>query len=224
MKSLENINLVIFDCDGVLIDSEPIANRILAECVSELGWPMNMQDSMQHFMGRSIHCIIDIIEARLEKSVPQDFINIFESRMFAAFHSELREIPGARQLIESLTIPFCVATSASHEKLNTSLNIVGLRDHFREKTFSAHDVARGKPAPDLFLHAAQRMNVPPEQCLVIEDSIFGMQAGLAANMATFAYQADLQHAGRTPHGVTTFHSMEEIVQQFRSYGITQYRT
>ena len=185
--------LVILDNDGVLCDSEPISNRVLAEYLTELGHPTTFDDSVRDFLGSALHHVHEVLLERGERPLPDGFDDAYLARVFAAFEAELTAVAGAESLLEALPaagLPYCLASSARHSWIRTALHRTGLRRHLPEKLiFSAQDVGRGKPAPDLFLHAARTMGVPPERCVVVEDSPRGVLAARAAGMAVYGYAA-----------------------------------
>jgi HAD superfamily hydrolase (TIGR01509 family) len=186
-------DLVIFDNDGVLVDSEPLSNTILAAYLTELGHPTTYEESLRDYMGAAMHRVHDIVRERTGQDLPADFDDTFHGRVFAAFERELAAVDGVTEVLEKLradAVPYCVASSGSHERIRVGHRTTGLDRWFREGTvFSAQDVGRGKPAPDLFLHAAERMGVPPERCVVVEDSRLGVQAALAAGMDVYGFTA-----------------------------------
>ncbi|MGW4874821.1 HAD family hydrolase [Streptomyces chartreusis] len=186
-------DLVIFDNDGVLVDSEPISNRLLAAYLTELGHPTSYEDSIRDYMGSAMHRIHDLVLERTGERLPEDFDDAFHARVFAAFERELKAVPGAVDVLEKLGgdgVPYCVASSGSHERIRVGHRTTGLDRYFDEgQVFSSQDVGRGKPAPDLFLHAAERMGVAPERCLVVEDSPLGVQAAVAAGMDVYGFTA-----------------------------------
>ncbi|MFE1026577.1 HAD family hydrolase [Streptomyces sp. NPDC058818] len=186
-------DLVIFDNDGVLVDSEPISNRLLAGYLTELGHPTSYDDSLRDYMGAAMHRVHDLILERTGRRLPQDFDDVFHGRVFAAFERDLEPVPGAIGVLEKLAadgVPYCVASSGSHERIRVGHRKTGLDRWFDdERIFSSQDVGRGKPAPDLFLHAAERMGVAPERCVVIEDSPLGVRAAVAAGMDVYGFTA-----------------------------------
>ncbi|GAB2732697.1 HAD family hydrolase [Kitasatospora kifunensis] len=185
--------LVVFDNDGVLVDSEPIANRLLAEYLTELGYPTGIEDSYRDFMGRASHAVHEVVAERFGGTLPTEFPGDFHARVFAAFQSELTPVPGAVELLKELDergVPYCLASSAGHEWIRTALDLTGLRAFFaEERIFSSQDVGVGKPAPDLFQYAARALGVAPARCLVIEDSAMGVLAARAAQMDVYGYTA-----------------------------------
>ncbi|NQZ57056.1 MAG: HAD family hydrolase [Lentisphaeraceae bacterium] len=186
-------DLIIFDCDGVLVDSEKISIPVLADMLNELGWNISVDECRSTFMGKSMKSCLDIIQNQLTTAVPQDFLANFDQRVFKRFHSELEEVPGISTILNSLNIPSCVASSGPHHKMDLTLGLTKLKDHFKEVIFSAQDVERGKPFPDLFLHAAKSMNVAPQRCVVIEDSLPGLEAAERAGMQAVLYDENRLH-------------------------------
>ncbi|MFI8257149.1 HAD family hydrolase [Streptomyces filamentosus] len=186
-------DLVIFDNDGVLVDSEPLSNRLLAGYLTELGHPTTYEDSLRDYMGAAMHRVHDLVGERSGQRLPEDFDEVFHARVFAAFRAELEPVPGAADVLKALVaagVPYCVASSGSHERIRVGHRKTRLDAWFPDElVFSAEDVGRGKPAPDLFLHAAERMGVAPGRCVVIEDSRLGVQAALAAGMDVHGFTA-----------------------------------
>jgi HAD superfamily hydrolase (TIGR01509 family) len=186
-------DLVIFDNDGVLVDSEPISNRILAGYLTELGHPTTYEESIRDYMGSAMHRVHDIVRERWAVELPAGFDEEFHARVFAAFEERLRPVAGVASVLEKLTadgVPFCVASSGSHARIRTALRTTGLDRFFAERqVFSADDVGRGKPAPDLFLHAARESGVPADRCAVVEDSALGVEAANAAGMDVYGFVA-----------------------------------
>ncbi|MEU1630127.1 HAD family hydrolase [Streptomyces sp. NPDC020096] len=186
-------DLVIFDNDGVLVDSEPISNQILADYLTELGHPTSYEESIRRYMGSAMHRIHELVMERSGQKLPDDFDETFHGRVFDAFRRTLQpvaEISSVLDDIVSRSIPYCVASSGSHERIRVALRTTGLYSYFdEERIFSSQDVGRGKPEPDLFLYAAKSMGVPPDRCAVIEDSPAGVQAAVAAGMDVYGFAA-----------------------------------
>ncbi|MFG3098418.1 HAD family hydrolase [Streptomyces sp. NPDC048202] len=186
-------DLILFDNDGVLVDSEPISNRHLAAYLTELGHPTTYEDSIRDYMGAALHRVHDLVLERTGERLPAEFDDVFHARVFAAFQEELRPVAGVEGVLEKLAadgMPYCVASSGSHERIRVGHRATGLDRWFQDdRIFSSQDVGRGKPAPDLFLYAAQRMGVAPERCLVVEDSPLGVQAARAAGMDVYGFTA-----------------------------------
>ena len=182
---MRRFDLVIFDCDGVLVDSERLVVRTEAEILTSLGWPLTEADVVERFVGRSAASMHQEIERQLGRSI--DWDAEFESQYRLAFERELAPVPGVVDALDRIPIPNCVASSGSHDRIRLTLGLTGLFARFEGRIFSVDDVAEGKPAPDIFLHAAEQMGTPPHRCAVVEDSISGVVAGLAAGMAVFAF-------------------------------------
>jgi HAD superfamily hydrolase (TIGR01509 family) len=179
--------LVIFDCDGVLIDSELIACRVDAECLREIGFPETPESIQENYVGVSSRAMFEDIEKRHGRRLPEGFAELLRQRLLAAFDRELRATAGMAELLRSLGTKRCVASSSDPARLRHTLGLTGLLPHFAPNVFSATMVRNGKPAPDLFLYAAERMGVPPRECVVIEDSRAGVAAGIAAGMRVFGF-------------------------------------
>ncbi|MFB7947648.1 HAD family hydrolase [Kitasatospora phosalacinea] len=202
----DGYDLLILDNDGVLVDSEPISNRVLAEYLTELGHPTTIEDSYRDFMGTAAHTVHDVIAERYGARLPEGFDDLFHDRVFAAFADELKPVAGAEQLLGHLRehgVRYCVASSAHHSWIRTAHRLTGLSGYFTDELlFSAQDVGVGKPAPDLFLHAARTMGVDPARCLVLEDSRNGVLAARAAGMDVYGYAALTDPAKLTSAGAT----------------------
>jgi len=195
-------DLVIFDCDGVLIDSEVISARMLIAELKGYGIDMDMAFVSRHFLGRSYPVVLKEVREGWGVALPERFEADYRARLLAAFEQDLKPMAGVAGVIPALGLPYCLATSSSPERLRRSLAITGLAPLFEGVCFTAGDVARGKPAPDLFLHAAARMGADPARCLVIEDSLNGVRAGLAAGMEVWRFTGGSHLAGLdlTPPG------------------------
>ncbi|MEU6546003.1 HAD family hydrolase [Streptomyces sp. NPDC046859] len=206
-------DLVIFDNDGVLVDSEPISNRLLAAYLTELGHPTSYEDSIRDYMGSAMHRVHDLVLDRTGERLPADFDDVFHARVFAAFERELKPVAGAGDVLEALAargVPYCVASSGSHERIRVGHRTTGLDRWFDDaRIFSSQDVGRGKPAPDLFLHAARRMGVAPERCVVVEDSPLGVRAAVAAGMDVLGFTA-MTPAARLSGAIELFSDMGEL--------------
>jgi HAD superfamily hydrolase (TIGR01509 family) len=179
--------LVIFDCDGVLVDTERLAVRVESDYLTELGWPLTQAEIVERFTGQTDQYMDEAIEAQLGHRLPPDWKEQFQRRYREAFAAELVPVEGIVEVLDQLTVPACVASSGSHDKLRFTLGHTGLYERFEGRIFSGYEVANGKPAPDLFLHAAARMGAEPARCAVVEDTLFGVQAARAAGMAVFGY-------------------------------------
>jgi HAD superfamily hydrolase (TIGR01509 family) len=203
--------LVIFDCDGVLVDSEPISVRIDVEMLAEVGVSMSQAEVIERFVGRSPEVILAETEAQLGRRVPDGWFERGQARLRKAFAAELRPVDGVHDALHAIDVPVCVASSSSHENLRLKLELTGLYERFAGRIFSASEVANGKPAPDLFLHAAERMGVNPSGCVVVEDSRYGVQAARAAGMDALGYAGGLTPAGVLEgHRTVVFEDMRQL--------------
>lgn len=190
--------LVIFDCDGVLVDSEPIALRLLLETLAEAGLALDADVARHRFLGRSLASTREILAEDFGLTLSDAALGDMRRRLHAAFRAELRPIPGVAETLAALERPVCVASSSQPERIELSLRVTGLWRWFEGRAFSASMVARGKPAPDLFLHAAAAMGYAPADCLVVEDSPAGIAAAQAAGMRVVAFTGG-SHAGSETH-------------------------
>jgi HAD superfamily hydrolase (TIGR01509 family) len=181
--------LIIFDCDGVLVNSEPISNRVMAEVLSENGLPMSLEGCYEHFMGRTMSDCVRILETRFGHTVGTDFVDSVRRRTLDALRTEVAPVPGIVAALERISVPVCVASSGQLTKMRTTLQQTGLLHRFEDRLFSAAAMARGKPHPDIFLHAAQALDAEPASCAVVEDSPVGVEAGVAAGMTVYGYAA-----------------------------------
>lgn len=183
--------LVIFDCDGVLVDTEPTSNAVMVEILNDEGLEIDIQGSMARFLGKSMKSVQADVEAEIGRKLAPDWATMVrEATIEALQRNGVDPVPGicsAIAAIDRAGVPVCVASSGSIAKMHTSLGSSGLLDRLRDVLFTADSVSRGKPAPDLFLHAANQMGHDPKGCAVIEDSYFGVQAALAAGMRALAY-------------------------------------
>jgi HAD superfamily hydrolase (TIGR01509 family) len=181
--------LVIFDCDGVLVDSELITNRIFAEMLGELGIALSLDDIYERFVGRSTPYCLQVVASLLGRPIPDGFFSEYQARSAAALKSELKAVPGIEAVLAAVATPYCVASSGTHAKMQITLGTTGLLPKFEGRMFSVTEVSRSKPFPDVFLHAANQSGVAASDCAVIEDTPTGVRAGVAAGMTVFGYCA-----------------------------------
>ncbi|WP_345814569.1 HAD family phosphatase [Paraburkholderia sp. PREW-6R] len=197
---------VLFDCDGVLVDSEPITSRVLADMLGELGWPLSVEETMQIFVGKAVKDEAALIEARTGFAITADWLTQFRARRNAALDLELRAIPGAatavRALHTMLDARIAVASGADRIKVELQLAKAGMLDCFAGRIYSGHETPRSKPFPDVYLAAAAGLGVDPARCAVIEDTVTGATAGVAAGATVFGYcPQELGHSNATAlHG------------------------
>lgn len=185
-----DFDLVIFDCDGVLVDSEVLSCTCLAALLTDTGLPSRTEEVMERFLGRSVTAIEQDYQNRIGRPLPSDFLPRFRADVMARMQQDLSAIPGILEVLTALTARgqrFCVASSSERPRLELALRVTGLAPFFANRVFNAAMVARGKPAPDLFLHAAHTLSADPARCLVIEDSPAGVQAGKAAGMVVWGF-------------------------------------
>jgi HAD superfamily hydrolase (TIGR01509 family) len=181
------IDLVIFDCDGVLVDSEVISCRAHSDVLSRHGYPITLQQVFDRFLGRSTRQANLEVEAELGRALPDEFHVQLQDEQLRAFEADLQAVPHIHLALDKIAQAICVASSGSQQRMRVTLGRTGLYDRFAPNIFSASQVTNGKPAPDLFLFAAERMNVSPERCLVIEDSVPGITGGRAAGMPVLGF-------------------------------------
>ena len=205
------IQLVIFDCDGVLVDSERLALRISMAGLARRGWQLTEGEFLEQFVGRSEASIRPALVARLGEQVADQWDEEFRRQLATAIDQELQPVPGILQALQEISIPSCVASSSGHPHLKRVLGVAGLYDRFEGRIFSATEVAHGKPAPDLFLHAARRLGVEPSACAVVEDSGHGVAAARAAGMRAFGFAGGITPVERLAGpGTVVFIDMREL--------------
>jgi HAD superfamily hydrolase (TIGR01509 family) len=207
------LRLVIFDCDGVLVDSEPVVNRVIAEALTAVGWPMTGEESRERFLGLTLTTMIPMIEARLERTLPPGWESDLVARLVIVLGQEVPLMPGAVEALTMTTqlgLPWRIASNSSHAELRAKFGRNGLLGLVDGRLHSHHDVARGKPAPDLFLAAAATEGVAPETCVVIEDSVPGVQAAIAAGMTCLGFCPHDDGSALRAAGAAPFHSMHDV--------------
>ena len=208
------ISLVIFDCDGVLVDSEPIANRVFARELQAHGLQLSPEDVMRTFIGRSRDTCIEMAGRLRGEPLPAGFAAAWDAALHEALRNEVAPVEGVPEVLRSLGLPYCVASNGEPEHMRISLTAAGLMPLVEGRLFSAAQVKRPKPAPDLFLHAAGAMGVEPRECVVIEDTVTGVKAAVAAGMRAFGY-AGAPHTDAEAleaHGATVFRHMRSLPQ------------
>lgn len=202
---------VIFDCDGVLVDSEAISAQVLVEMAGDLGLFLSLDEAIVEFSGKSFHSIVSYIDERIKGNVPEDFETRFREKTFAVFKSELQPIEGIHKMLNGLSIPFCVASSGPRKKIELNLTKVGLIDKFpQHNIFSSFEIGSWKPDPKIYLFAAEKMGFEPGECAVIEDSVYGVQAAISGGFDTFAYAKSHNKQAFEDLGAIVFDSMENL--------------
>ncbi|MDO4777777.1 MAG: HAD family phosphatase [Cardiobacteriaceae bacterium] len=211
-----SFQLVIFDCDGVLVDSETITSQVFIDLAREHGIHLELPFLLEHCVGRSLADNIRHVESEHGTTLPDNFADRFRARSIEVLAASVTAIPGignALDALEAQRLPYAVASSGRPEKMRTTLGATGLLPRFENRMFSAFQVAAPKPAPDVFLFAAENMGVAPEHCLVVEDSVSGIRAGIAAGMTVYAYAAHAPAARLLAAGAhRTFADMRELPQ------------
>jgi HAD superfamily hydrolase (TIGR01509 family) len=204
--------LVIFDCDGVLVDSEPIANRVFAEQLEGAGLRMSVDEVMARFVGKTRAGCLSLAGELLGRDLPEGFAECWDAALYETLTREVKAIEGVAELLERLEVPYCVASNSTPERMRVSLKASRLLPFFEGRMFSATTVAQPKPAPDLFLHAARCMNAAPSRCAVIEDTPTGVRAGVAAGMTVLAYVGGTPAQGERLRaaGAIPFNTMDSV--------------
>jgi HAD superfamily hydrolase (TIGR01509 family) len=205
------IELVIFDCDGVLVDSEPIALRVNAVCFAEFGHAVTEEVIIHEFLGKSNAAVVEIASRWIGPERARAWNERFRQLYYDALAEEVEPVDGIVEALDRIDLPMCVASSGTKEKMEITLGRTGLYERFAGRIFSATDVGKGKPEPDLFLHAACQMGVQPAACAVVEDSQYGVRAARAAGMRAFGYAGGVTPAAWLEGpGTTVFHDMREL--------------
>lgn len=208
--------LLIFDLDGILVDSEKISERLFLEILQEDGFRVDTAFHNKYFLGRSLRDCLDTLQEHFNRQPNADVLSGFDKKIELALQSELEPVPFVKEALVQMRHPKCVASGSEPERIHLSLEVTALKPFFTNIT-SSYEVEKGKPEPDVFLKAAAKNEYEPGHCFVIEDSIFGVEAGLAAGMKVLCYQPEKANAFRVPENVVTFDSMKklpELVGQF----------
>ena len=204
------IQAVIFDNDGTLVDSETLSIAVLVEYVNEFGYEIELADAMASWAGGELPKIFTKVETELGITLPEDHLDQFRGRQMAKLATDVQPIPGAVEMLKSLSLPYCVASNAPLNKMGLCLDTTGLAKFFPDdRRFSAYSIEKWKPEPDLFLMAAAAMGIEPDRCAVLEDSLYGVEAGLNAGMQVFAF--DPKTELEIPDGVTRVCSLDQFV-------------
>jgi HAD superfamily hydrolase (TIGR01509 family) len=211
---VHDLQLVIFDCDGVLVDSEVISNDVLARALSAQGLATTLTEARRDYQGLLLSEVVSRAETKLGYSLPEDWLANYERERTAAFRRDLRPVPGAAEAVRQVIgagIAVCVASQGKLEKTRLSLQLTGLRQLFPSGAlFSAHDVPRGKPHPDLFLHAASTMGAEPSGCVVVEDTASGVMAAVSAGMRVLGYVADSDEVAIRQAGAELMETLDQL--------------
>jgi len=204
--------LVIFDCDGVLVDTEPISNAVLKRRLDAIGMPMELDEVIRAFVGRSKGDCLAMIERRRGAPLPPAFEAEWDREFDAALREETRPVEGIVEILRDLPLPYCVASNGEPDRMRVALEAAGLLGFVDGRLFTASEVARPKPAPDLFLHAARVMGADPARTVVVEDTVTGVKAAIAARMRVYAYAGAAHADAQALHaeGATVFREMREL--------------
>ena len=207
---MENIKCIIFDCDGVLVDSEIIGNQILLSMAQEFGLEMSLEIAIEKFNGRSLKDCFTQIETLISHKLPNDFETDYRKKTFEAFKNELKPINGVKKFIDGLTISYCVASSGPVEKIVLNLTTTGLIKNFENKIFSSYQINSWKPAPEIFLYAAKEMGYEINECIVIEDSKAGIIAAKKGGFKVYGLANKHNEKELLEEGAIIFYSFEEL--------------
>ena len=207
------LRLVIFDCDGVLVDSELVANRVTAEVITRNGWPITAEEAERRFIGLKLEAMVPLVEAELGRPLPSDWVAEVTGLLVDTLGRESTPIPHVIPALHAITamgLPWRVASNSSHAEMDAKFRCIGITDLVTGRIHSYTDVPRGKPAPDLFLAAAAAEAVPPANCIVIEDSVTGVRAAIAAGMPCLGYAPNGHNQPLADAGAVLFHSMADL--------------
>lgn len=211
----KTIKCIIFDCDGVLVDSEPIAISTIVRLANELGIAIDYDFGVREFVGNSWEKVAHILEEQLGHPLPANFEETYRTISFDRFKEELTAVKGVTELLPQLSLPFCVASSGPPHKIRLNLEITKLSPYFEDRIYSCYDIQKWKPDPAIYKHAAQSMGFEPKECLVIEDSLFGVQAGVASGCQVYAYAAMAHNeVALAAAGATLFYDMLEVKELY----------
>ena len=205
--------LIIFDCDGVLVDSETITNQVLVDYVNEFGVGISLEKALELFQGGALADWVHYVKAEHGIDLPPEFQTNFRRRMKVAFEKDLKVIPGVLELIESLDCPICIASNGPLEKMETTLKVTGLNKYFNDNIFSAYQINKWKPDPSLFLYAAEKMGVEPKNCTVIEDSPRGAEAATKAGMKVYGYDVYGKTQALIDNQAVLFTNMADLIDR-----------
>ncbi len=202
---------VIFDCDGILVDSEPISNGVLVDMANEHDANIDLPYALKHFKGGSLYGCIEKIETIINKQLPNTFENDYRQRSYEAFKKLIKPVEGIEDVLNDLSIPYCVASSGPIDKIKLNLSLTGLLDKFEDKIFSCYDINKWKPDPSVFIWAAETMGFLPHECVVIEDSLSGVKAAKKGNFDVFGYTAHDYNDELRNYATLTFESMDQLM-------------
>jgi len=204
------VKCIIFDCDGVLVDTEKIGNGVLLSMAAEHGFEMKLEDAYRDFNGRNLkECFIHI-ENAIAKKLPDNFESEYRERSFEAFKTQVKPMEGIVEFLNKLKIPYCVASSGPVDKIRLNLEVAGLLDRFENKIFSSYEINSWKPDPGIFLHAAKEMGFAVKDCIVIEDSKAGVMAGISGGFKVYGFANGYNNEDLEKEGAELFSNYEEL--------------
>jgi len=203
---------IIFDCDGVLVDSEPIANTVLVEMANDFGANIDLKYAMAQFKGGSMQSCVDKISGLVKEPLPDYFIETYRKRSFEAFKNEVKPVEGVKNVLDNLDIPFCVASSGPVEKIRFNLELTGLLPYFENRIFSCYTINKWKPNPAVFLWAADIMGFKPKDCLIIEDSLTGIKAAKNGGFDVYGFTAQDYNNELENLATRTFNDMNDLLR------------
>ncbi len=203
---------IIFDCDGVLVDSEALSIGVLLELGKRIGFEAAAATALEQFSGVALQQTLSYMEAQAGRKFAPNIIQEYRRLTYEAFQKNIQAVPGVRELLQTMTRPRCVASNAPQEKIRLNLGLLKLLPYFGEHIYSAYDLQRWKPAPDLFLHAAQQLGFAPEVCAVVEDSLAGVQAARAGGFTVFGYAHGSRAQTLAEAGAVVFEDMRQLPQ------------
>ena len=202
---------VIFDCDGVLVDSEPISNRVMVEMANENGASIDIDYAYKNFKGNAFKTCLKQLEALIQQPLPASFETEFRQRSFEAFQKGVKPIKGVKDILEQLQTPYCVASSGPENKIRLNLELTGLESFFNDNVFSCFEIKKWKPEPEIFLHAAKVMGFKPSECVVIEDSLLGVEAAKRGGFDVFGFTAHDYKNELQKEATLTFKKMNSLL-------------
>lgn len=201
---------IIFDCDGVLVDSEEISSRVLIEMVNSVGMKIELEYALENFAGKSLKSVFDYIENQINKKLPEQFEKDYRERTFKAFKTDLKPIKGIYNLLNQISVPFCVASSGPVEKIKLNLTTTNLIDKFENRIFSSYEIGSWKPNPEIFEYAAEKMGFKPEECVVVEDSLVGIKAARKGGFDVFGFANKKNQEQFQNEGAKVFFEMSKL--------------
>ena len=209
-KDISEIKCIIFDCDGVLVDSEEIGNTVLLSMTKEFGLQMTLEEAFSNFSGRSLQDCLQQIENRINRKLPENFTDEFRNQCREAFRTQLKPVKGVKKFIDKLIVSYCVASSGPVDKIKSNLKITGLFEKFKNNIFSSYQINSWKPDPEIFLHASREMGFLPDECIVIEDSVAGVISAVKGSFKVYGYANENNSKDLKDEGAIVFFSFEEL--------------